>query len=105
MTPYLLMLAVPGLIALTGLRRSGVAWFVVAILYWVMVGFRFQVGMDWNNYLGFYLAASRSSLGEMLFHTEPGFQVLLWMAHNIGGGYLFINAVAGLVFCWGFFAV
>lgn len=105
MTPYLLMLALPGLFALAGVRRSGAAWLVVAILYWVMIGFRFQVGMDWNNYLDHYQAAAGRPLLELMLRTEPGFQVLLWAAHNIGGGYPLINAVAGLVFCWGFFFV
>lgn len=105
MIPYLLMLAVPGLFALAGVRRSGAAWFIVAILYWLMIGFRFQVGMDWNNYLLHYQLASGRPLLELLFRTEPGFQFLLWTAHNLGGGYPLINAVAALVFCWGFFAV
>ena len=47
MFPYLAMLAVPGLLALTGSRRAPIILFLVALLYWVMVGFRFQVGSEW----------------------------------------------------------
>ena len=39
------MLAVPGLFALTGARRAGVMLLLVALLYWLMIGFRFQVGI------------------------------------------------------------
>jgi hypothetical protein len=46
MFPYLGMLAVPGLLSLTGAQRARFMLFVVALLYFVMVGFRFQVGMD-----------------------------------------------------------
>ena len=47
--PYLAMLAAPSSIALTGARRAGFLLFLVALFYWLMIGFRFQVGMDWNN--------------------------------------------------------
>jgi hypothetical protein len=47
MFPYLGMLAVPSLVALTALRRSPIILFLVALLYWLMIGFRFQVGMEW----------------------------------------------------------
>lgn len=48
MFPYLAMLALPGLLALTGSRRAPIILFLVALLYWVMVGFRFQVGSDFR---------------------------------------------------------
>jgi hypothetical protein len=44
--PYLAMLAAPGAFALTGARRTGILLLLVALLYWVMIGFRFQVGAD-----------------------------------------------------------
>lgn len=105
MIPYLLMLAVPGSLALTAARRPAAAWIVVTILYFVMVGLRFQVGMDWDNYLSHYRGAAGLSLPDVLFRTEPGFQLLMWIGHNIVGGYPLVNAIAGLFFCWGFFAV
>jgi hypothetical protein len=40
------MLAVPSSLALTGARRAGFLLLVVALLYWLMIGFRFQVGAD-----------------------------------------------------------
>jgi hypothetical protein len=44
--PYLAMLAVPSSLALTGARRGGILLLFVALLYWLMIGFRFQVGAD-----------------------------------------------------------
>jgi hypothetical protein len=40
------MLAVPSSLALTGARRGGILLLFVALLYWLMIGFRFQVGAD-----------------------------------------------------------
>jgi hypothetical protein len=105
MFPYLMMLSFPALCALARMRRYGWALLAVALVYWLAVGFRFQVGMDWNNYLSHFTAAKHSSFPALLFSAEPGFEFLMWLAHVLGGGYPFVNAVAALVFCWGFFAV
>lgn len=105
MGAYLGMLAVPGLFAVAGVRRSIVTLSLVELLFWLMIGFRYQVGMDWNNYLGMFDLAERRTFAEALLSTEPGFQLLMWFALKIGGGYIFVNAVSALVFCWGLFAV
>ena len=105
MFPYLAMLAVPSSLALTGARRAGLLLLLVAVLYWLMVGLRFQVGMDWNNYIVIYQWKSTYSLAQLLVDREPGYGLLTWIAAQTGGGMVFINAVSGLVFCWGLIAV
>ena len=99
------MLAVPSSLALTGTRRAGFLLLVVGLLYWLMVGFRFQIGMDWNNYIVIYQWKSTYSLAQLLVDREPGYGLLTWIAAQTGGGMVFINAVSGLVFCWGLIAV
>ena len=107
MIPYLAMLGVPSFLALTGVRKGRVTLLVVALFFWIMIGFRFQVGMDWNNYVlqyqyDYYL---RRDLGltDVLFRMEPGFALLNWFAVKTGLGVILVHAVAALVFCWGFF--
>lgn len=106
MAPYLVMLSVPSLAALLGVRRSTILLMLIAAIYWVMIGFRYQVGMDWNNYviLFEYNALRNTSITEM-FSREPGFALLNWFAAKVGGGVILVNAVSALTFCWGFFAV
>jgi hypothetical protein len=104
MIPYILMIAVPALLALRGRPRSSVWLLVVAVLYWLMIGFRFHVGMDWNNYLRIYERTQHLSTADVFVDREPGFTVLNWLANSLGG-FVFVNAVSALVFCWGFFAV
>ena len=105
MFPYLLMIGLPATLAIATVRRAGFLLLAVAILYWLMVGFRYHVGMDWNNYLSIYLGSTTRSFTDLLFSTEPAYQLLMWSAANLGGGLILINAVSALVFCWGFFAV
>ena len=105
MLPYLLMFAAPGSAAIMAIRRTGYLLAAVAILYWVMVGWRFQIGVDWNNYHYIYSVAKDQSLGELLADNEPGFRALLWFASASGGGLILVNVMSALVFCWGFFAL
>ena len=104
MIPYVLMIAVPVLLALRGTPRSFGWLLAVAILYWLMIGFRFHIGMDWNNYLHIYERTQHLSNNDIFFGREPGFTVLNWLAGPLGG-LIFVDAVSALVFCWGFFEV
>ena len=107
MTPYLIMIAVPALLALASFRSSNLMLFMVALFFWLMIGFRFEVGMDWSNYLRLYNAeyklGANVSASTALFQLEPGFALLSWFAAKTGGGIIMINAVSALIFCWGFF--
>jgi len=99
------MLATPGFLALTGIRRAGVMLLVVALLYWLMIGFRFQVGADWNNYIFIYEMRKTQALSHLLFGREPGYGALIWATAQLGSNIILINAVSGLIFCWGMFSV
>lgn len=95
----------PGVLAVAGVRRSRTLLIAVALIFWLAIGFRLKVGMDWNNYLSQYLATKNLSPSDFIFQTEAGFKLLMWLAGRVGGGILLVNAISGLVFCWGFFAV
>jgi hypothetical protein len=103
--PYLAMLAVPACLTLSGVRRAGIVLLLVAALYWLMVGFRFHVGMDWNNYIYIYQARKAETFTQVLTAREPGYGFLSWVAARSGLGVLFLNAASALVFCWGLFSV
>jgi hypothetical protein len=105
MYPYLAMLALPSGLALASPRARRLALLLVALLYFLMIGFRFQVGMDWNNYIYIFQSKRALALPDLIFAREPGYGLLMWIAAQLGLGMLFVNAVSGLVFCWGFFAV
>jgi hypothetical protein len=99
------MLAVPSSLALTGARRAGFLLVLVGLFYWLMIGFRFQVGADWNNYIFIYQWKRAYPLTYLLFDREPGYGALMWVTSRMGWTMLFINAVSALVFCVGLVAV
>lgn len=108
MTAYFAMLAVPAFAAMAGMGRAWITLLIVAVLYLLMVGFRFEVGMDWTNYLRIYeyrfVLGAGSSLLAAVTSVEPGFALLSWIAAATGGDIYLINAVSAAIFCWGFFA-
>jgi hypothetical protein len=105
MTPYFVMICIPSLFALAGVRRRGALLMIVFLLYWLFVGFRFRVGTDWNNYLYQYSVEKFHSVTDILLEREPGFKMLMWLGHETGGGFILVNAISALVFCAGVFAV
>lgn len=105
MTPYLLMLAIPAAFTFSGMRHPKFAFWLVVAVYVSMISFRFQVGMDWNNYVRIYTVRHSWPVPKILAGPEPGFGLLIWAADKLGGGMILVNAVAGLSFCVGFFAV
>jgi hypothetical protein len=101
MAPYFLMLALPGLPAAMSARFSFALWRIMFVFYWLMIGFRFRVGTDWKNYVRINESIEARSLADVLIGTEPGYAVLVWLAGHLGGGFILVNAVSALIFCWG----
>jgi hypothetical protein len=102
---YFVMLALPGSLALTGRRAGYFSLLLIGLIYSVLIGLRFQVGMDWNNYVDLYNQKHGWSLSKFAISREPGFGILTWVSIHMGWGPVFINAVSAIVFCWGFFAI
>lgn len=105
MYPYFLMLAFPAGLALLRIRGTRLWLLLVGLLYFVMMGFRFRVGMDWNNYIDLYQQKEGWSLAKFLSSPEPGFGLLTWISVRLGWKIIFTNVVAAAIFCWGFFSV
>jgi hypothetical protein len=64
MIPYLAMIGVPGVMALSGARRPAMLLLLIFLFYWLMIGFRFHVGMDYyalENRPAWYRALWRAS--------------------------------------------
>lgn len=79
--------------------------FAVALLYWLMIGLRFRVGADWDNYIAYYDHDQYLSLSQILVTREPAFALLNRFASLVGGGPILVNVIAALVFCIGVFSV
>ncbi len=108
MLPYLLLLLLTGWIALTHMRPSllivnpslGLSWSVLFVVLVLMIGFRHEVGGDWEAYLVYVENVQGESIYTAL-RGDPAFELLNWFGANVGGGVYFVNLVCGILFCWG----
>jgi hypothetical protein len=71
-----------------------------ALVIALLIGFRFQVGADWDAYMYMFNSAG-ADLGRALGRGDPGYQFLNWIAKEAGGGIWFVNFLGGLIFSWG----
>jgi hypothetical protein len=71
------------------------------LLIAVMIGFRFQVGGDWENDLLIFDWAGTLNVSEALTYGDPAYTFLNYIAQWLGYDIWFVNLVCGLIFSWG----
>jgi hypothetical protein len=81
--------------------QGGPLLLVVALFTALMVGFRYQVGGDWLNYLRIFGEISSNDLAATIRMSDPGYTVLNWLASQLDVGMWFINIICGAIFTWG----
>lgn len=89
MTTYWLMLVVPTIMALTpgqyNLGRFNPFWLGVGLFLVVVIGLRYQVGGDWDNYFNnFRKAVGTPLLEAVIYHKDPGYWFFNWLFANAG---------------------
>ena len=72
-----------------------------AIVVALMIGLRYQVGADWDQYEWLFKIAGRVNLDRLLLRGDPGYQILNWIIRQLGGAMWQVNLICGLIFCWG----
>jgi len=105
MLAYWLLYAIPAVPAFTlGFRDRGLAppvWIAVGLVFVLAIGFRFQVGGDWNQYLGYYDRMIDAPFTEAVTGEDPGYQVLNWVMARWGLDIYGVNTVCGVIFMAG----
>ena len=113
MWPYWLMFLLPTLVALnvreiktntaTSFSSDGVNWEWVSagLVMTLLVGYRFEVGGDWFNYLPMLDNISGLSLIDVLKESDPGYQLLNWVSVEMHWGIFGVNLIGGGIFSIG----
>jgi len=116
MWPYWIMFLLPSLAALlsihpgrpiaNGLRRANlnVAWVPVWLLTTLLVGYRFHVGGDWQNYFHYLIESSDVQLMEVLTKPDPAYRLFNWISAQMDWGMFGVNLMGGGVFAFGLLA-
>jgi hypothetical protein len=110
---YWLMFLLPALVALsvprhqvdaaTGLRSVKLdgAWIAVVLALSVLIGFRFEVGGDWANYVGQVFNARYAPIATVLEGKDPGYQLLNWVGAQTDWDIFGVNLIGGTIFSIG----
>ena len=113
MWPYWLLFIVPAVTAhaeqsrrLAGARfyrqTTYVSLFVAfLIVLAIVIGFRDDVGGDWDTYLAYVYRADGMSILEALEQTDPAYWVLNWLAAQSPASVSLVNFSCAIVFCVG----
>jgi hypothetical protein len=75
-------------------------WKLMMFFLILVIGYRYQVGGDWLNYMGHLYALKNTNFDDLNLSKEPAYIILTWLGNFWGGTFLF-NCVGGFIFSWG----
>ena len=102
MEAYFIMLSVPSMLAMLAAKKKQTYWIAAVFLLFVfLIGFRLNVGMDWNNYEYTHSVIKHESPGDILLSPEPFSSLLFWASANMNVGTLLSNVVAAAILMLG----
>lgn len=73
------------------------------VLLALFIGFRYEVGADWQNYLYHLENQFNTDLIFNYNNKEILYYLIVWLASNIFGGIYFVNSILGIIFCYGLY--
>ncbi|MFL6720859.1 MAG: EpsG family protein, partial [Sphingomonas sp.] len=83
-------------------RRSRVLFILFASIPSIlMIGLRWRIGPDWDNYHEIYNYSRLFSWSQALFHSDPGFSTLDLLLSQNSAPYWVQNLICGFVFIAG----
>jgi len=104
---YWLMFFIPVFALFYPIRMTTVAsdwmWRATCALFVLIIGLRFEVGMDWNNYIEMYMATLDVAFSDAIVTTDPGYALLNWQSSMLGLGVYAVNFVCAAVVMTGLY--
>ncbi|QGM45234.1 EpsG family protein [Methylocystis heyeri] len=113
MWPYWAMFAFPSLAALAASGADGVpafrprpastyfAWSLVWLAWTLLIGYRFQVGGDWQNYARFLGEVRGVEFWDVFQLIDPSYYALNWISLHMGWDIYGVNLIGAAIFAFG----
>lgn len=97
------MFAVPAILTSPGGQRRnfGLLLPLACVLMMLMVGLRYEVGVDWNPYLYLTNVVHRSTFFSLLERGDVAFYSLMWLADRAGYEIWVVNLICAAIFAIG----
>lgn len=83
------------------IRTSQKALLFASLVPIILIGFRYQVGTDYPNYLALFQRVSHLRFSKALDQTDIGYAALNWIVGNFGGKLWLVNLVCAIFFTYG----
>jgi len=105
MIPYFTLMLPPAVLAVLRLDRNFRTFFLLAFCAYLLVfiGYRWNIGFDWNNYLYKVKVARTQDFSGVLEESEILSNAAIWLASRTELGIVTLNLIAGFVMCAGLF--
>lgn len=102
MIPYFIMFIIPAFITLF-IKNNNIKIFLylVSILFIFFIGFRFDIGGDWDNYLYKFNNIQYKTYLEILLQSDPGYYLLNKFMNEMNLGIFAVNFVCATFFIIG----
>ena len=105
---YASALARPGFVPVSGpiaeaASRRSVVLSAAALALLLLIGLRYDVGGDWENYLDIYRRLAPQDIASGVFGSrqEPGYTLINLVAARVGAGIWLVNLLCALPFIYG----
>jgi len=100
---YWLLIGMPILLSFLKLpkRSLNLSLFIVALIYIVVIGLRYEVGADREAYAKMYDNIAGLPFKEALSYTESGYAALNWVLAQSDAGIYWVNFIVAIVFVSG----
>ncbi len=99
---YWTLFLYPSLVALSPLKTNHqlrqMNFLIFCIFSILVIGFRYEIGGDWNSYLTMLDATSDVSLAKAIVVSDPGYMALNWLSTQLGLGIVGVNLACGILF-------
>ena len=77
------------------------SWSAELWLFWLFVvsaiGLRYEVGADWDAYLGYLNTAADLNFWQIFALGDPGYILINWLSSQVGLGIVGVNLISGAI--------
>ena len=103
MIPYLFVFSLFSFSALScqKIKAPISRWQLIVLT--IFVGFRWEVGADWDAYFNYLREAEGLTFFEGMGLTDPGYAIVNWISANYLGSIFFLNSVCAAILMFGLY--
>ena len=87
MIPYLAFYLFLSIKSIAGSQRLTIISYLLLIAFFCFfVGFRYEIGVDWDQYVAIVEVFRDEPISKIFSHVEPGYMLLSWIGSNFKNG-------------------